>query len=86
MCSSDVLLGGQVREGWKGAAAVGALGIARAHTPHTPHTPCRYDRLHYLVTTRRDHGISFKSALSMPQAEFEEMYPGYRKWWAAKGR
>ncbi|KAG1681584.1 hypothetical protein FOA52_014092 [Chlamydomonas sp. UWO 241] len=40
----------------------------------------RYDRLDYLVTTRRDRLITYKSALTMPVPEWDDMYPGYRAW------
>mmetsp|Transcript_20964 Transcript_20964/g.45882 ORF Transcript_20964/g.45882 Transcript_20964/m.45882 type:complete len:563 (+) Transcript_20964:178-1866(+) len=46
----------------------------------------RYDRLSYLVTTRRDRGISYKEALTMPDEDFVDMYPGYIGWWKEQGR
>jgi hypothetical protein len=37
----------------------------------------RYDRLDYLVQTRRDGAVGFKEALTIPEEEFRDMYPGY---------
>ena len=46
---------------------------------------CRLDRLDYLVSTRRDRGISYKQALTMPDDEFGEMYAGFKQWRAQRG-
>jgi hypothetical protein len=50
------------------------------------HRMCRHDRLYYLLHTSRAAGISWQAALSMPDKEWDEMYPAYRTWWAQKGR
>ncbi len=47
---------------------------------------CRLDRLDYLVSTLRDGGMHWKAALTMPEADWHEMYPAYRDWWAKRGR
>eukprot|EP00983_Pelagomonas_calceolata_P086684 1156806-Pelagomonas_calceolata.AAC.2 len=56
-----------------------------------PHAPllcagCRLDRLQYLTSTLRDGGIKWHVALTMPEADWLDMYSGYKKWWAARAR
>jgi len=46
----------------------------------------RLDRLQYLTSTLRDGGIKWHVALTMPEADWLDMYSGYKKWWAARAR
>jgi len=48
----------------------------------TPSTRRRLDRLQYLVSTLRDGGIKWHTALTMPEADWLDMYSGYKRWWA----
>lgn len=55
-------------------------------TTTPPPPPCRLDRLQYLTATLRDGGIKWHVALTMPEAEWLDMYAGYKAWWAKAGR
>jgi hypothetical protein len=46
----------------------------------------RFDRLQYLISTLRDGGIKWHVALTMPEVDWQDMYSGYKAWWAKRGR
>ncbi|GAX78916.1 hypothetical protein CEUSTIGMA_g6355.t1 [Chlamydomonas eustigma] len=45
----------------------------------------RYDRLDYLVHTKRDGAVGYKEALTTPEDDFRDMYPGYASWRRERG-
>ncbi|KAG2432427.1 hypothetical protein HYH02_012998 [Chlamydomonas schloesseri] len=46
----------------------------------------RYERLEYLTRTGRDGAMGFKEALSLEDADFLEVFPGYSQWRREQGR
>jgi len=46
----------------------------------------RFDRLQYLTSTLRDGSIKWHAALTMPEADWLDMYSGYKGWWAKRAR
>jgi hypothetical protein len=49
-------------------------------------TKCSYERLEYLVATRRDAGIGWREALIMEDSEWSDMYTGFVGWRRRRGQ